>query len=75
MLFTTICLHIYHQDVASIKLEAQLECLKTHFYENEDTTFADITEKIRKLPKSGKVYFSQVTTLLKISIVAGDKCC
>ena len=32
-------------------------------------TVANIIEKIRKLPKSSKVYFSQVKTLLKISVV------
>ena len=67
MLFTIIWLHIYH--VTAIELEAQLESLKTYFDENEDTTLADITEKIRKLPKSSKIYFSQVTTLLKFSLV------
>ena len=35
----------------------------------EDTFLADIIEKIRKLPKFCKVYISQVTMLLKISIV------
>ena len=49
-------------------MEAQLESLKIYFDEKEDTTFADIIEKIRKLPKSSKVYFSQVTTLLKVSL-------
>ena len=32
-------------------------------------TLVDVIEKIRKQPKSSKVYFSQVTTLLKISLV------
>ena len=51
------------------QLEAQLESLKTYFGVREDTTLADITEKIIKLPQSSKVYLSQVTTLLKISLV------
>ena len=67
LLFTIIWLHTYH--VTAIELGAQLESLKTYFDENEDTTLADITEKIRKLPKSSKIYFSQVTILLKISLV------
>ena len=67
MLFAITWLYIYH--VTAIKLEAQLESLKTYFDENEDTTLADIIEKIRKLPKSSKIYFSQVTTLLKFSLV------
>ena len=49
----------------SIKLEAQLESLKIYFDGKEDTILTDIIEKIRKLPKSSNVYFSQVTTLLK----------
>ena len=69
MLFTIIWLQIYHQYVTTIELEAQLEFLKIYFDEKEVTTHADIIEKIRKLPKSGRVYFSQVTTLLKISFV------
>ena len=69
MLFTIIWLHIYHQYVTTIELEAQLESSKIRFDEKEVTTHADIIEKIRKLPKSFKVYFSQVTTLLKISLV------
>ena len=60
---------IYHQDIKAIELEAQLKSLKTYFDKKEDTSLADIIEKIRKLPKSSKVYFSQVTTLLKISLV------
>ena len=67
LLFTIIWLHIYH--VTAIELEAQLESLKTYYDENEDTTFADIIEKIRKLPKTSKIYFSRVTNLLKISLV------
>ena len=67
MLFTTIWLHIYH--VTAIELEAQLEFLKTYFDENEDTTLADAIKKIRKLPKSSKIYFLQVTNLLKILLV------
>ena len=69
LLFTIIWLHIYHQDVTTIELEAQSESLKTYFDEKEDSTLAGIIEKIRKLPKSSKVYFSQVTTLLKISLM------
>ena len=69
LLFTIIWLHIYHQDVTTIELEAQSESLKTYFDEKEDTTLAGIIEKIRKLPKSSMVYFSQVTTLLKISLM------
>ena len=69
LLFTIIWLHIYHQDVTAIELEAQLESLKTYFDKKEDSTLADIIKKIRKLPKSKKVYFSQVATLLKISLV------
>ena len=69
MLFTIIWLHIYHQDVTAIELEAQLESLKTYFDKKEDSILADIIKKIRKLPKSKKVYFSQVATLLKISLV------
>ena len=57
----------YH--VAAIELEAQLESLKTYFDNNEHTTLADIIKKIRKLSKTSKIYFSQVTTLLKISLV------
>ena len=45
------------------------ESLKTFFDEKEDTTLADIIEKIRKLLKSSKIYFSQVTNLLKFSLV------
>ena len=37
----------------------ELQCLKIYFDEKEDTSLADIIEKIRKLPKSCKVYFSQ----------------
>ena len=62
-------LNIYHQDVTAIKLDAQLESLKTYFDEKEDTTLANITEKIKKLPKSSKVYFSQVMPLLKTLLV------
>ena len=69
LLFTIICLQIYHQYVTTIALEAQLEFLKIYFDEKEVTTHADIIEKIRKLPKSCKVYFLRVTTLLKISFV------
>ena len=69
LLLTIIWLHIYHQYVTTIELEAQLESSKIRFDEKEVTTHADIIEKIRKLPKSFKVYFSQVTTLLKISLV------
>ena len=43
--------------------------MKIFFDEKEDTILADIIEKIGKLPKSSKVYFSQVTTLLKISLM------
>ena len=64
-----IWMHIYHKDVTTIELETHLESLKTYFDENEDATLADITEKIRKLPKSSKVYFSQVTAVLQISLV------
>ena len=69
MLFTIIWLHIYYQDVIVSELETQLESLKTYFDKKEDTTLADIIKKIRKLPKFSKIYFSQVTTLLKISLV------
>ena len=69
LLLTIIWLHIYN--VSAIKLEAHLEFLKTYFDENEDTILADIIEKIRKLSKSRKIYFSQVTTLLKIPVLAG----
>ena len=62
-------LNIYHQDVTAIKLDAQLESLKTYFDEKEDTALANITEKIKKLPKSSKVYFSQVMPLLKTLLV------
>ena len=62
-------LNIYHQDVTTIELEAHLQSLETYFDKNEDTTLADIIEKIRQLPKSSKVYFSQVITLLKILLV------
>ena len=62
-------LNIYHQDVTAIELEVQLESLKTYFDEKEDTTLADTIEKIKNLPKSNKVYFSQVITLLKILLV------
>ena len=65
LLFTIIWLHIYHQYVTAIELKAQLEYLKIYFDEKEDTTLPDITEKVRKLP----IYFSQVTTLLKVSLV------
>ena len=58
---------IYYQGVTAIELEAQLEPVKIYFDEKEDTTLADIIEKIRKLPASSKVYFSQVTILLKTS--------
>ena len=51
-------LNIYHQDVTVIELEAQSESLKTFFDEKEETTLADIIEKIRKLTKSTQVYFS-----------------
>ena len=61
-----VCNQGVNQGVTAIKLEAQLKSLKTYFHEKEDATLADIIEKIRKLPKSSKVYFSQVTTLLKI---------
>ena len=67
LLFTIIWLHIYH--LTAIELGAQLESLEIYFDENENTTLADIIEKIRKLPKSIKIYFSYVTTLLKISLV------
>ena len=67
LLITIIWLHIYH--VTAIELEALLASLKIYFDENEDTSRADITERIRKLPKSRKIYFSQVTTLLKISLL------
>ena len=50
-------------------MEAQSESLKIYFDKKEDTTLADIIEKIRKLSKSCKVYFSEVTNLLKISIL------
>ena len=60
---------IYHQDVTAIEQEAQLESLKTYFDEKQDINLADIIEKIRKLSKSSKVYFSQVITLLKILLV------
>ena len=53
-----LLLNIYHQDVTAIKLEAQLEILKTYFDEKEDSTIADTIEKIRKLPQYSKVYFS-----------------
>ena len=33
LLFTNICLRIYHQDVTAIKLEAQLESFKAYFDE------------------------------------------
>ena len=56
LLFTIIRLHIYHQGVTAIKLEAQLKSLKTCFDEKEDATLADVIEKIRMLPKSGKFY-------------------
>ena len=69
LLFTIIWLHIYHQYVTAIELEAQLESLKLYFDEKEYTTFSDIIGKIRKLPKFCKVHFSQITTLLKISLV------
>ena len=49
-----------HQYVTAIELEAQLESLKIYFDEKEVTIHADIIEKIRKLPKSCKVYFSQL---------------
>ena len=55
--------------LTAIKLEAQLESLKSYLDENEDTTLADIIEKIRKLPRSIKIHFSQVVTLLKILLV------
>ena len=45
-------LNIYHQDVTAIKLEAQLESLKTYFDEKEGTILVNIIEKIRKLLKS-----------------------
>ena len=69
LLFTIIWLHIYHQYVTVNKSEAQLESLKIYFDEKEDITLDDIIEKIRKLTKSCKVFFSRVTTLLKISLV------
>ena len=69
LLFTIIWLHIYHQYVTVNKSEAQLESLKIYFDEKEDITLDDIIEKIRKLHKSYKVYFSQVTTQLRISLV------
>ena len=50
-------------------MKAQLEYLKIYFDEKEDTTFPDITEKVRKMP----IYFSQVTTLLKVSLVLPAK--
>ena len=68
-MFTIIWLHIYHQNFTAIELEAQLESLKTYYDEKEDTPLANIMGKIRRLPKSNKVYFSQVTTLWKISSV------
>ena len=43
--------------------------MKTYFDEKQDINLADIIEKIRKLSKSSKVYFSQVITLLKILLV------
>ena len=52
LLFTIIWLHIYRQDATAVELEAQLISLKTYFDEKEDSTLADIIEKIRKLPKS-----------------------
>ena len=45
-------LNIYHQDVTAIKLEAQLESLKTYFDEKEGPILVNIIEKIRKLRKS-----------------------
>ena len=62
-------LKIYHQDVKAIKLEAQLESLKTYFNEKEGKTLADIVDKMRNLYKSSLVYFSEVITLLKILLV------
>ena len=54
LLCTIIWLHIYHQGVTAIKLEAQLRSLKTYFDEKEDTTLPDVIEKIEMLPKSSK---------------------
>ena len=56
--------NIYSQEV----LEIELESLKIYFHNKQDTTLADITDKI-KLPKSSKVYFSQFITLLRVSLV------
>ena len=69
LMFIIIWLHIYHQNFTAIELETQLESLKTYYDEKEDTPLPNIMGKIRRLPKSNKVYFSQVTTLRKISSV------
>ena len=83
MLFTIIGLHIYHQDVTAIELEAQLESLKTNFDEKGDSTFAYITEKIRKLPKSSNLdlldllglIFTNHNSAENCISVADAKCC
>ena len=61
--------NIYHKDVTAIELEAQLESMKTNVDEKEDITLAGITDEIKKLPKSSKVYFSEVISPIKILLV------
>ena len=56
--------NIYSQEV----LDIELESLKRYFDNKQDTTLADISDKI-KLPKSSNVYFSQFITLLRVSLV------
>lgn len=56
------------QDVGETDSIAQLETLKAHFQDEQETSIIDVISKMRKFSKLSLVYFSQVVVLMRMFI-------